>query len=49
MPRSMGEWDRGDDRRRDDDRVVVLHLDDSQVEGAAGAEARLEEGLFGQG
>lgn len=49
MSGPMGELDGGDDRRHDDDRPVVLHLDDRQVEGASDSEAGLEEELSGEG
>lgn len=44
----MGEWAKGDDRRRNDVRVVVPHLDDSSIEGSAG-DTGLEKKLVVQG
>ncbi|KAK1123675.1 hypothetical protein K0M31_008373, partial [Melipona bicolor] len=38
-----------DDRRRDDDRVLVVRVDDDQVAGAAGPEAGLAAGLCREG
>ncbi|KZC07854.1 hypothetical protein WN55_09840 [Dufourea novaeangliae] len=45
MHRSTEEWNGGDHRRQDYDRRVVLHLDDSQVEGAEESAGGLEEGI----
>lgn len=42
-------WTSRDDRRRDDDRLLVLRMDAGQVAGAGESKGWIEEGLVREG